>query len=161
MRRIKLLTLLLALWLTPPQAVAQAVNVQDSLALVDFYDSTNGPDWTNNTGWKNGPVSTWYGVTIADDRVTSLELLSNQLSGFLPASFGNLTNLRRLILFNDGLSSLPANLGNLKSLDYLNLGGNQITDLPASLGNLANLLELSLGGNQFSDLPTSLSNLKS
>ncbi len=30
---------------------AQAVNEQDSLALVDLYDSTNGPQWDQNYNW--------------------------------------------------------------------------------------------------------------
>jgi len=38
------------------------VNVQDSLALVDLYNSTNGPNWSNHTNWlTKAPVSTWYG----------------------------------------------------------------------------------------------------
>ncbi|MBX2922196.1 MAG: hypothetical protein KF746_08395 [Chitinophagaceae bacterium] len=39
------------------------VNVQDSLALVDLYNSTDGPDWVQNANWLAGPVSTWHGVT--------------------------------------------------------------------------------------------------
>ncbi len=49
------------------------VNVQDSLALVDLYNSTNGPNWNNHTNWlTKNPVSTWYGVTIKNKRVTQI-----------------------------------------------------------------------------------------
>jgi hypothetical protein len=34
---------------------AQAVNKQDSLALVDLYNSTNGATWIGNAGWLEGP----------------------------------------------------------------------------------------------------------
>ena len=36
---------------------SQAVNKQDSLALVDLYKSTNGPEWNDNSGWLNGPIA--------------------------------------------------------------------------------------------------------
>ena len=44
---------------------AQAVNKQDSLALVDLYNSTNGPGWYTKTNWlTRHPVETWYGITV-------------------------------------------------------------------------------------------------
>ena len=54
---------------------------QDSLALVDLYNSTNGPSWTHNTNWLTGPVSTWQGVTVTGNRVTALSLPRNNLNG--------------------------------------------------------------------------------
>ena len=68
-------------------------NVTDSLALVDLYNSTNGPGWVNNTNWLSGPVFTWYGITVTNGSVTYIFLQSNQLSGNLPASIGNLSQL--------------------------------------------------------------------
>ena len=39
------------------------VNKQDSLVLVNLYNSTNGPGWRSNTNWlTTSPVSTWYRV---------------------------------------------------------------------------------------------------
>jgi hypothetical protein len=36
------------------------VNVQDSLALVALYNSTDGPHWKNHTNWLTAqPVKNW------------------------------------------------------------------------------------------------------
>src|SRR4051794_34959235 len=72
------------------------VNVQDSLALVDLYNSTNGPNWNNHTNWlTKAPVSTWYGIQIGtNERVTEINSFKNNLVGNIPSSIGNLTNLQ-------------------------------------------------------------------
>ena len=36
--------------------------IQDSLALVALYNSTDGPNWTNDANWLTGSVTTWYGI---------------------------------------------------------------------------------------------------
>jgi hypothetical protein len=41
---------------------AQAVNNQDSLALVDLYNSTNGPQWNSDENWLTGPVAMAAGL---------------------------------------------------------------------------------------------------
>ena len=41
------------------------VNVQDSLALVDLYNSTDGSHWKQNKNWlTSNPVKTWYGIKL-------------------------------------------------------------------------------------------------
>ena len=72
------------LFLTTPNLHGQ-VAVQDSLALVDLYNNTDGPNWTNNSNWlvPGQEVRTWYGV-FAGNRVTSINLVNNNLSGTLP-----------------------------------------------------------------------------
>ena len=47
---------------------------------------------------------------------------------------------------------MPESLGNLTNLTRLYLNGNQLTSLPESLGNLTNLTELWIDGNQLTDL---------
>ena len=42
------------------------VDVNDSLALVDLYNSTNGPSWTHHDNWLTGPVGSWYGIYLTD-----------------------------------------------------------------------------------------------
>lgn len=86
----------------------------DSLALVDLYDSTGGPQWKNHTGWlTSAPLSTWYGVIVQGGRVTSLVLMNNRLNGSLPASLANLSALRGFnVMGNQLRGALPA-LGNI------------------------------------------------
>src|SRR4051812_14572330 len=79
-------------------ANAQAVNKKDSLALVDLYNSTDGPNWSDKSNWLTGPVSTWYGITVTGTRVTRINLHSNSLNGNIPASISSLANLNFLDL---------------------------------------------------------------
>jgi Leucine-rich repeat (LRR) protein len=158
-----LLLILFFIVVKPCKTTAQ-VNPQDSSVLVNIYNNYNGPaGWT--VKWDlTTPVSTWYGITVTNGRVTALNLSGNNLSG----DFGNadvlsgLTELTDLELGNDQLTgSIPSSLGNLSNLQYLVLDGNQLSDsIPFSLGNLSNLQSLYLFANQLSDsIPTSLGNL--
>src|SRR5688572_15290694 len=132
MRYTNLFCILMAAVSTTSSTYAQQpVNVQDSIALVDLYDSTNGENWSTKDGWKQGPVNTWYGVVVTDGRITQLYLAENNLNGSIPPSFGNLTSMERLTLYNNQLSSLPETFGNLVNLTWLDLNGNQLTTLPA------------------------------
>ncbi len=139
------------------------VNVNDSIALVNLYDSAKGRHWTNHTNWLTAsPVTSWYGITVQNGRVSSLRLPSNNLSGRIPSSLGNLANLQILDLYNNQLSgSIPASLGNLTNLSYLYFNVNQLSgSIPASLGNLINLQYLDMYSNQLSgSIPASLGNL--
>jgi Leucine-rich repeat (LRR) protein len=141
------------------------VNVQDSLALVDLYNATNGPGWTDHTNWlTTNPVSSWHGVTVSDNRVITLFLGSNHLKGSLPNSIGDLGALTWLLMSFDSLSgSIPTSVGNLSALQYLTLDFNQLTgNIPPSIGNLTQLLELDLYKNQLTGtVPSSFSNLTS
>ena len=49
-RALKMVPLLSYLFFAPSLR-AQVANVQDSLTLVEFYNSTGGPQWINNSGW--------------------------------------------------------------------------------------------------------------
>jgi len=87
--------------LTPPPAhAASAVAAYDCAAnldlpvveceaLVALYNSTNGPGWTNSTGWLATPhPCAWYGTGCFGGHVTSLYLGYNQLLGGIPLSLG-------------------------------------------------------------------------
>src|SRR4051794_16911290 len=96
-------------------AVNAQVNVQDSLALVDLYNSTDGPHWNGHAGWltKGAPVKSWSGITVGDSRVTSIYLFDNNLTGTLPSSLGDLTNVFSIDLGYNSLSgSIPSSIGN-------------------------------------------------
>lgn len=55
----------------------------DHIALLEFFITTSGPSWKNNTGWgTSAPLGEWHGVTTNDGgRVAELELLDNNLKG--------------------------------------------------------------------------------
>ena len=160
----------------------------DKDALEALYNATEGPNWTERSGWlTDAPMGEWHGVTTDESgRVIELRLNGNNLSGEIPATVGNLTELTRLELYRNGLTgSIPAELVQLGNLEEMNLFGNQLSGtapgelgnmtnlktlflqdnrltgtVPPSLGNLSNLERLSLRANQMSgELPASLGNL--
>ena len=139
------------------------VNSSDSLALVDFFYNTNGAGWNNNTNWLTGPVSTWYGISVFNNRVTSISLVGNSLSGSLPFSLGTLSMMSYLNLStNDIFGPIPGTLGDLSQLVRLNLSHNKFTgSLPDSLGLLTNLMELYLNNNNLTDTVRLISNIDS
>jgi len=136
---------------------------QDSLRLVSLYNSTNGSNWINNTNWLSElPVSEWYGITITDSSVTSIELPRNNLSGHLPAEIGQMIELEILNLSDNNLSDeLPDSLKYLINLMSLNLSHNQINGNPINnFSNLDNLISLDLSYNNFNgNIPKDLSKL--
>jgi hypothetical protein len=109
-------------------------------ALVSLYNSTNGANWTNRTGWltSSTPCS-WYGVTCDTGHVWVLILPQNQLSGTIPAELGNLTHLMGLVLEGNQLSgNIPPELGNLSETQWIRLDYNLLSGtIPPELGNLA------------------------
>ncbi|MDX8339287.1 two-component regulator propeller domain-containing protein [Draconibacterium sp. IB214405] len=126
-----------------------ACSEQDSLALVDLYNATDGDNWTNNENWLTGPVASWYGVTMQDSNVTELWLNSNNLSDSIPDSILELSALEVLDMGGNGMTgSIPEDLGSLSNLRFIFLWGNQLTgQIPSSLGELSGLNILSLNGN--------------
>jgi Zn-dependent metalloprotease/Leucine-rich repeat (LRR) protein len=124
----------------------------DSLALVAFYNSTNGPGWTNNSNWLTGPISSWNGVYIENGRVIGISLWNNNLTGPIPPEIANLTQLRDISLCGNQLNGkIPHEIGNLFNLQNLILCNNQLSDsIPVEIGNLTNLYQIYLGQNMLS-----------
>ncbi|MFT5143649.1 MAG: YVTN family beta-propeller protein, partial [Thalassolituus oleivorans] len=159
---------------TPLGVVAAATNAGDQAALVALYNATDGANWTTNTGWLVGDPGTWYGVTVAANRVTEMALNGNNLVGTLPTELGDLTALeildlganaigggipgtmgsmaalRELHLYeNDLTGSILAALGGASSLTTVRLYSNNLTgSIPSELGGLPDLDRLNLDGNQ-------------
>lgn len=110
------------------RSVADCVELDtDALvALVGFYTTTGGQNWTNNENWlSQAPLAAWYGVTVDDDgRVTELDLSANNLSGSLPSTLSRLTDLKKMNLgANEGLvGPMPESLTAL-AIESLNLEG--------------------------------------
>lgn len=150
----------------------------DYAALEAFYNATGGPNWVNKTNWlTSAPIDTWFGIsTDANDRVRTIELDGNNLTGSLPDEMGNFEQLTNLFLRYNNLSGeLPASFWSLSNLRQFDLGKNRISgeippevqnlislegfwfyennlsgELPAEMANMTNLRFLSLSVNQLS-----------
>jgi Leucine-rich repeat (LRR) protein len=142
----------------------QNYNTEGSLKerdiLVDLFNSTNGSGWASNKGWmSSNSVCTWQYVRCDEaNSIVELTLETNQLSGTIPSSLGQLTNLRSFDLYNNKLSgTIPSSLGQLTNLRLLTLETNQLSGtIPSSLGQLTNLTWLHLDYNQLSGISTVL-----
>ena len=150
----------------------------DREALLVFYEATRGEFWLNDEQhWgTERDIGDWYGVNdsslITDtdktaDRVISLELRLNRLSGEIPDALSYLTSLKVLEITghregNGNLrGSIPDSLGNLANLTHLDLHGNALSgQIPATLGSLKNLVELAFDKNNLTgEIPSSLGEL--
>ncbi len=165
---MKKLYLLLWLFFLAQPMLAQNRQL-DSLALVDLYNSTDGPNWTNHLNWLQPGIGidSWFGVTVSNNRVTQLALSGNHVVGTLPASIGNLSAITMLQIRGDqvaGLSGpIPASIGNLTSLYFLDLARNFLVGpIPAAFSNLTQLQYVAMDANPFGgSFPTPLLNITS
>lgn len=97
------------------------------------------------------------------ERAASLDLSEMALNS-LPASIGELKDLKVLNLSKNNLQTLPPEIGKLKQLKSLNLWNNSLHDLPVEFQQLNALEVLDLEDNHFTEIPSivfKLSNLKS
>lgn len=145
-------------------AVSVPANLKDSLILVEFYKSTDGPHWLEADKWLTGPLKTWNGVTLnANGRVISFSRYKDSVKGPIPASLGSLDQLESLGLNDNHVTGeIPSTLGNLTKLTGIYLQNNYLTgSIPASLGDLSNLDQFDLEQNQLTgNIPSSLRKLK-
>ncbi len=149
-------------------------------ALIDFYNSTGGPKWKNNSNWLSESVSPceWFGIKCENGHVVEIQLPDNNLTGTLPESLGSFSELKILNLGNSDIShaevmsndmpnqisgSIPKILGTLSNLEKLILRKNKFTgDIPPELGNLTKLIHLDLDFNLLTgNIPSTLSKLAS
>ena len=97
----------------------------------------------------------------------TLNLRDKQIAALLPGDFAGLSNLDRLFLSRNDLTTLPAGLfAELVALRVLELYDNRLTILPEGIfQGLSNLKNLFIGGNAYTALPPrifqGLSNLES
>ncbi len=145
-------------------AAQYQISEAECAALLAFFDSTNGDDWIDNTGWlQTDTPCSWHGIHCnAESHVDGLDLTSNHLTGTIPPALSDLTHLVFLDLrINQITGSIPPELGNLPDLTWLTLRDNLLTgSIPPELGNLAKLDTLYLISNQLSGLiPPELGNL--
>lgn len=149
--------------------VQAAIPASERAALIALYDSTDGANWTNNTGWL-GVVGTecgWYGIICGNEHVTNINFHANNLHGNIPSELGQLSQLEVLYLpYNHLTGPIPVELGQLSQLRWLQLQGNYSGDsqlsgtIPSELGQLSQLQYLDLGQNQLTgNIPAELGQL--
>ena len=105
----------------------------------------------------------WTMVTCSQENlVTGLEAPSQNLSGLLSPSIGNLTNLEIVLLQNNNINGrIPAEIGRLTKLRTLDLSSNHFSgEIPGSVSRLRDLQYLRLNNNTLSGaFPSSSANL--
>ncbi len=153
------------------QSWTVTINVVDAVALnasalMALYNSTDGINWIDNTGWgiNMTDLSTWYGIsTDVNGTVTNIVLDNNGLSGSLPSEIGNLSNLVTLELGQNNVNgSIPPEIGALSNLEWLLLYNNDISGgIPVEIGNLSSLTTFYIqeNNNLRGELPPAIGNL--
>jgi hypothetical protein len=125
-------------------------------ALVDLYNSTDGSNWTNKSGWEDGAAATnctpctWYGIKCDNlENVIEINLYNNNLNGIVPSTLQDLTKLRSIKLLVNNLSgTFPDIWTNMADLQFIDFSNNQFTgSMPSSLGNLLKLNTLYIENN--------------
>jgi hypothetical protein len=153
MLAVYILAAILILNIYPAKA---QVSPQDSMVLVEFYNTTNGPNWVNNSNWLVTRVPLWYGIFLDPSSyyVLIIQLPNNNLSGYISPLATQLSHLAALILSGNNITGqLPDWLGNCQNLNNIVLEDNLLTgSIPTSYGNGNNnhLVELNLTGNLLS-----------
>lgn len=150
--QLNILCMLLLLFSCTGQVIA-AISTTERNQLIAIYNSTNGPNWSNKTGWLGaaGTECSWSGITCDPKQVAvvAINLSNNNLVGPLPSSYP--TGLTSLNLSQNQLSgTLPTSLStSLHALTTLDLSNNQLTGtIPNSLPS--SLTTLKLSHNQLS-----------
>jgi len=141
----------------------------DYIPLMQFYDSANGRDWTNHTGWVDGRQGNnctycdWEGVSCDENnRVIEINFNINHLTGELSNTLTDLTNLQNLILHRNFISgTIPIEFGLFENLQILNLMNNELFgNIPNSIVDIESLVELYLNENDLTGiLPSQIGNL--
>ncbi|XP_052187895.1 protein NSP-INTERACTING KINASE 1-like isoform X2 [Diospyros lotus] len=137
--------------LLSPKGVNFEGSLKDPLGVLDNWD-----------GDAVDPCS-WTMVTCSPDKlVIGLGTPSQNLSGSLSPSIGNLTNLQIVLLQNNNISGpIPPEIGRLPKLQTLDLSNNFFNgEISSDLSHLKSLQYLRLNNNSLSGpIPSSLANM--
>jgi len=117
-------------WLSDLDSMEETL--QDNTALIQryllvlLYFSTDGDRWYNKNNWlQHGSECTWYGVSCYQGVVSTINLASNNLMGYLPSEIGEFVELNHLILDHNSLKGgLPVETVRLQLLNTLGLSYN-------------------------------------
>ena len=123
----------------PP--TAPPIPSTERAALVALYNNTDGTNWTNKANWLGaiGTECAWYGVKCKSGHVDQINLVNNNLNGYLP-SIDGLTELSRFdVEFNPMLSGSIPSIDTLSKLTFFDVGYNSLTGELPSLSGLSQL----------------------
>ena len=143
-------------------------STQDSLALVKIYNNMNGTNWTHQENWlSDAPVKDWWGITVENNRVTSIDFFwdwdsTQNMAGEIVDEFWDLTALEVIDLSVNQISgSISPKIENHTNLTVLKLNTNNLEEsIPNELGNLTKLQIVNMGNNQLTGpIPPELENL--
>ncbi|KAF5751975.1 hypothetical protein HS088_TW02G00994 [Tripterygium wilfordii] len=156
---------LLCLWNSVSGSLSSKGVNYEVQALIGIKGSLHDPhgilsNWDETAA---DPCS-WTMVTCSPDSqtVTGLGIPSQNLSGTLSPSIGNLTNLQFVLLQDNNISGhIPHELGRIPKLKTLDLSNNHFTgEIPETLSHLKALQYLRLNNNSLNGpIPSSLSNM--
>ena len=157
------------------QEMAPASMQTDSLALVAIYNAAKGAEWADAFKWDLAqPVSEWRNVTLANGRVSKLQVVKNasvpeewtlpeevtwltelvdlrintaKLKGDFPEFLYDMTQLTQLWLTGNNLTgSFSSKLGQLVNLThlYVDQNANLAGELPKEIGQLTKLQNINI-----------------
>ncbi len=168
-RRIALaLGLALSSMLASAPALA-AIPAAERQVLLDLYNSAGGVSWSNTTGnnkpWAgaSGTECNWFGVTCTgtpgNERVSALRLNFNNLTGTVPSSLGDLSELTSLNLFQNALTGPIPPMAGLTKLVTVSLGQNQLSGPIPPLAGLTQLESFEVRGGKLTGSTPDLTGL--
>lgn len=147
-------------WLTTVHA---AIPSSERAVLTALYVSANGAAWGNSAGWNGiaGSECTWAGVTcsVGDANVTALNLSANNLTGSLPATLNDLTQLRTLSVSNNQLTGTIPSFSGMTQLANLVMHNNQFSGSVPALSGAPGLSYVTLYNNLLTGSMPSLTGL--
>ncbi|XP_047310747.1 probable LRR receptor-like serine/threonine-protein kinase At2g16250 [Impatiens glandulifera] len=129
----------------------------DALANLTLLESFNASKFL-----LPGPIPDWFGLRVSSLKV--LDLRSSSVTGSIPTSLGNFTNLTTLYLSHNSLiGAIPSSVGQLSSLSVLDLSQNLLSGIiPPTIGTLSKLELLNLSNNTLSsNIPPQMGDLRS
>lgn len=119
-------------------AAHAAIPATERQALLNLYQATHGDGWTNRNGWKGAPGTecNWYGLTCnaARTHVTMINLVGNNLRGYLPPSLPYLTRLQSAYVGDNALAGSLPRLGLFRFLRNFDVGASSRSDTYLSGG---------------------------
>lgn len=113
--------------------------------------------WPGASGESRWATRSWRGM----ENASNLDLsLWKQGLGAVPAHVWDRTELRTLVLADNGLTEISERVGELRALRMLDLGHNLLRRIPDSLSEFTDLSDfLYLHDNALTELPASLDRL--